>query len=80
MENPKRTLSASSGFGPVQMILEPDIGRCASEEPEPQRGVGMRQCANKDVGLQREVDWGGLTLTGDCEISHRLGRRMKHHL
>ena len=33
-ENPKRTVSASGGLGPLQMVSEPDTGRCASEEAE----------------------------------------------
>ena len=37
---PKRIISASGGFGLLQMVFESDIGRCASE----------------DVGRPREVD------------------------
>ena len=39
-ESPKRTISASGGLGPglLQMVSEPDIVRCASEEVELQRG------------------------------------------
>ena len=33
-ESPKRTISASSGLEPLQIISEIDIGRCASEEAE----------------------------------------------
>ena len=35
------------------MVLEPDTGRCASEEAEPRRGVDTRWCASKDVGPRR---------------------------
>ena len=52
-EIPKRTISASSGLGPLQMVSKQDIGRCASEEAKPRRGVDTRRCASKDAGLQR---------------------------
>ena len=38
MENPKKTISASGGPGPLQMVSELDIGRCVSEEAVPRRG------------------------------------------
>ena len=50
-ESPKRTISASGGLGPLQIVSEPDTRRCASEEAVPRRGVDMRQCASKDVGF-----------------------------
>ena len=34
-ESPKKTISTSSGSGLLQMVLEPDIGGCASEDAEP---------------------------------------------
>ena len=34
-KSPKRIISASDGFGPLQMISEPDTGQCANKEPEP---------------------------------------------
>ena len=34
----KRTISTGGGLGLLQMVSEPDTGRCASEETEPQRG------------------------------------------
>ena len=37
----KRTISASGGFGLLQMVSEPDTGQCASE----------------DAGSPREVDY-----------------------
>ena len=54
--SPKRTISASGGLGPLQKLSEPDIGRCASEEAEPQRVVYTRRCTRKDAGLRRGVD------------------------
>ena len=94
-ENPKRTISVSSGHGLLQMVSEQDTERCASEETKPRRGVDTRQCASKDVGPRRGwIGWVSHRLekgtsaskdTGprrgvDCEIPHRLGRRMKHSL
>ena len=45
-ESSKRTISANGGLGLLQMISESDT----SKEAEPQRGVHMSRCANKDVG------------------------------
>ena len=39
-ESPKRTISTCAGLGLLQMVSEPDVGRCASE----------------DTGLPRRVD------------------------
>ena len=33
---PKQTISASSGLGLLQMVSEPDIGRCVSENAGPE--------------------------------------------
>ena len=52
-ESPKRTISASGGLELLQMVPGPNIGQCASEEAEPQKGVDKRQCASKNVGPQR---------------------------
>ena len=41
-ESPKRTIFADSRLGLLQMISEPDIGGCASEEVELQRGGGHK--------------------------------------
>ena len=41
-ENPKRTISASGGFGLLQMESEPNTGRCAYKDAEPQRGWIVR--------------------------------------
>ena len=40
-ESPKIIIFISVGFGPLQMILEKDIGQCASKEVEPQRKVDL---------------------------------------
>ena len=37
-ENSNRTISVSNELGLLQMVSEPDIGRCVNEEVEPQRG------------------------------------------
>ena len=57
-KNLEGTISASCGLGLLQMVSEPDTGRCASEEAKPRRGVDVRRCASKDVGRQRGVNWG----------------------
>jgi len=55
----KRTISASSGLEPLQMVSKPDTGRCANEKAEPRRGVDTRRYANKDVGprIHPHIDW-----------------------
>ena len=40
-ESPKKTICASGGFELLQMVLEPDIERCASEDVGPLRGGGL---------------------------------------
>ena len=63
------------------MVSEPDIGRCASEDGEPQRGWTPSGVQARTLG--HEGGWtpgnvpsrmlgheGGV----DCEISHRLER------
>jgi len=56
-------MSASDGFGLLQMVSESDIERCASEEAKPQREVDTRWCINKDAEFQRGwieesyIDW-----------------------
>ena len=55
-ESPKRTISASDGLGPLQMVSEPNIGRCVSEEAEPRRRMDTRQCASEEAKPRREVD------------------------
>ena len=49
------------GFGLLQIVLEPDIGRYASEEAEPQRG-GHRRVLVRTLA-PNGVDWG---------VPHRL--------
>jgi len=41
-ESSKRTISASGELGLLQMVLEPNTGRCVSKEAESQRGVDWR--------------------------------------
>ena len=35
MENTKITIFARGGLGPLQMVSEPNIKRCASEDTDP---------------------------------------------
>ena len=49
-ESLRKTISVSSGFGPLQMVSEPDTGRCISFLTIPRRGVDTRRCASKDAG------------------------------
>ena len=56
--NPKRTISASGGSEPLQMVSEPDTGRCVSLLAVPRRGVDTRWCASKDAEPQTGVDLG----------------------
>ena len=37
-ENSKRTVSANGGLGRLQMVLEPDTGRCVNDDAGPQEG------------------------------------------
>ena len=59
--SPKRTVSASDGSESLQMVSEPDTGRCVSL---PQRGVDTRRCA-KTLGpeggwiVMSQIGWGG---------------------
>ena len=77
------------------MISEPDTGQYASEEDDPRRGVDTKRCASKDARPRRGEDWVvphrlekgtnvsediGLKRRVDCEIPHRLGKKMKHSL
>ena len=58
-ESPKRTISVSDGLGALQMVSEPNTGRCASEEADPQRGMYTRRCTSKDAEPQRGGEWIG---------------------
>ena len=40
-ESPKRTISTSSGFGLLQMVLEPDTGQYVSKDAGPWRRERM---------------------------------------
>ena len=50
---PKETISATGGFGTLQIVSEPNTERCASEEADPRRGLDTRRCASKDAGPKR---------------------------
>ena len=63
-ESPKRTISASDALRLLQMVSEPDTGRCASEEAEPQRGVDTKRYARKDAGPPKGGGLGSSTLIG----------------
>ena len=55
------TISASGGLKLLQMVAEPNIGQCASEETEPRRGwtrngVRTRTLAPKEWIVRSHVD------------------------
>ena len=61
------TIFANDGLGLLQMISEPDIERCASEDDRPQR---RGTSANKDTRPQRKewivrshIDWRGVRVS-----------------
>ena len=92
-ESPNRTIFASGGLGLLQMVSEPDIERCSSEEAE-----FRRRCTRDDVPARTlGPKWGwigevphrlekgtsankdvGPQRVVDCEIPYQLGRRTKH--
>ena len=67
-KNSKRIISASGGFGPLQMVYHQS--QTLGQVPV-MGSLEKGTSGNKDAEPQREVD---------CEISHRLGRRTKHSL
>ena len=42
VESPKRTIFVRCGSESLQMVSEPDTGRCASKDAGPQKGGGFR--------------------------------------
>ena len=60
-ESPKRTISASGGRGPLQMILELDIERCVNEEAKPRRGWTRGDVSTRMLGLEKKVYWRSFT-------------------
>ena len=60
-ESLKRTISPSGDLGLLQMVLELNIGQCASEDTEPRRGMNCEippelergTSASDDAGPQR---------------------------
>ena len=58
-ESPKKTVSASGGSGSLQMVSEPDTGRCVNLLAILGRGLDMKWCANKNAGSRRGGGFGG---------------------
>ena len=52
MESLKRTIFASGGFGPLQMVLELDIGRSASERLSLEGGWTRGGVPARRLGLE----------------------------
>ena len=91
-ESPKRTISAGGGLGPLQMVSEPDTGRCVSEEAELRRGwtrdgvpARMLSLEGEWIGGPTSIEEGNECQRGcwvekgvDCEIPHRLEWRTMH--
>ena len=55
---PKRTISTSGGLGLLQMVSKPDIGRCASEDARPRRGVNCEIPHRLERGTSASEDAG----------------------
>ena len=58
-ETQKRTKSASGGLESLQMVSEPDTGRCTSEKTKPRRGVGTSGVPVRMLGDSKEGGLGG---------------------
>ena len=54
-ESPKRTIYVSGGLGLLQMVLELDIGRCASEDAGVPRGVDYEIPHRLERGTKQSV-------------------------
>ena len=68
-ESSKKTISTSGGLLLLQMLSEPNIGRCASEGADPRRGRGRKG------GHQMVCQRGRWALKRvDFEIPRRLKR------
>ena len=61
------------------MVSEPDIGRCASKDVEPRRGVDCEIPQRLDRGMSVNED-AGPGRGVDCEIPHWLERGTNHSL
>ena len=61
-ESPKRTIFVNGGLEPLQMVLEPDTGRCASEEAKLQRGWTRGGALKRKLG----------PIGGGLGVPHRL--------
>ena len=84
--NPKMTIFANGGLGPLQIVLESDTEQCASEKAEPLEGGGhevvcekghwsVPHCLEKGMSVNEDIRF-----QVDYEIPHRLGRITKHSL
>ena len=72
-ETPKRTISASGGFGSLQMISESDTGRCVSLLTVPRRGIDTSGVPVIMLGLKWGWIWGGPTSIGGRKECQRVG-------
>ena len=52
-ENPKRKISVSGGPELLQMVSEPDTGRCVNEEVEPRKGWIRGGMSARTLGPER---------------------------
>ena len=55
----------------LQVVSEPDIGRCVSLLTVSRRGVDTRWCASKDSGPKGGGFGGGPTSTGERNECHK---------
>ena len=51
----KQTISASGGFELLQMVLEPGIKQCASEDAGPPRGVDCEISHQLEKGTEHSL-------------------------
>ena len=57
-KNSKRTVFTSGGLGLLQMVSELDNGDVSVRRLSLEGGENRRRCVSKDVGPQREMNWG----------------------
>ena len=70
-ESPKKTISISCGFGPLQIVLELDIGRCANLLVVSRRGKTWGGVPVRLLGLKGGGFKGGPTLIGGWKECQR---------
>ena len=64
-DSPKRTISVRGGLGLLQIVSEPDTGRCASEDAGPQRGWTLGDVLARTLSpeggwiVRSHIEWGG---------------------